>query len=117
MLLTEEDKAGDAYIASIAVASPPFSADQAEVERHLMERYSGMLEPVFYVSPEVDYRWMVGAVRNSMNIHMNFMDSGSLGASVLPLIHRIAGRLGLRPPLWRHTRFIRRGLRFFGMEV
>ncbi len=43
MLLTEEDKAGDAYIASIAVASPPFSADQAEVERHLMERYSGML--------------------------------------------------------------------------
>ncbi len=43
MLLTEEGKPGNAYIASIAVASPPFSADQALVERHLMERYSGTL--------------------------------------------------------------------------
>lgn len=36
----EEQRAGRAHIASIAVATPPFTADQAEVERHLLERYS-----------------------------------------------------------------------------
>ncbi len=32
-----------AYIASIAVATPPFTADQAEVEKHFLERYSKRL--------------------------------------------------------------------------
>ncbi len=34
---------GNARIASIAVVTPPFTADQAEVERHLLERYSEKL--------------------------------------------------------------------------
>lgn len=78
---------------------------------------AGMLEPVFYVSPDVEYGWMIRQIKNSMNEHMNFMNSDSLSSPVLPAIHRIAGGLGLRPPLWRHTSVIRRGLRFLGMEV
>jgi radical SAM superfamily enzyme YgiQ (UPF0313 family) len=76
-----------------------------------------MLEPVFYLSPAVGYGWMLKQIRESMNRHMNFINSDSLSVPVLPVIHRIAARLGLRPPLWRHTRFIRRGLRSLGMEV
>jgi radical SAM superfamily enzyme YgiQ (UPF0313 family) len=76
-----------------------------------------MLEPVFYLSPTVEYSWMLRQVKNSMNEHMNFMSSESLSMRLLPAIHRLAYRLGVRSPLWRHTHTIRRGLRFFGMEV
>jgi radical SAM superfamily enzyme YgiQ (UPF0313 family) len=76
-----------------------------------------MLSPVFYTSPEVDYHWMKKRILNEMNSHMNFMNSDSIGLSFLPAIHRTGHRLGLRPPLWRYTRHIRRGLRFLGMDV
>jgi len=78
---------------------------------------SQMLEPVFYVSPTVEYGWMVKQIKTSMDEHMNFMSSDSLNSPLLPSIHRLAYKVGLRSPLWKHTRFIRRGLRILGMEV
>jgi radical SAM superfamily enzyme YgiQ (UPF0313 family) len=76
-----------------------------------------MLAPVFYVSPDVDVAWIRAEVKKSMNSHMNFMSGDSFTFPYLPLIHRMGYRLGLRPPLWRYTRHIRRGLRFAGMDV
>jgi radical SAM superfamily enzyme YgiQ (UPF0313 family) len=76
-----------------------------------------MLTPVFYVSPDVDAGWMMNEVRRSMGSHMNFINTDSIGLSILPTVHRIGYRLGVRPPLWRHTRFIRRALRLAGMDV
>jgi len=76
-----------------------------------------MLAPVFYVSPEVDLGWITREVKNAMNSHMNFMSGDSLNFRFLPAIHRAGYRLGLRSPLWKHTRLIRRGLRFAGMDV
>jgi radical SAM superfamily enzyme YgiQ (UPF0313 family) len=76
-----------------------------------------LLSPVFYVSPEVDAPWMEQELKKSMSRHMNFLNMDSLGMSFLPTIHRIGHRLGLRPPLWRHTRGIRRCLRIAGMDV
>jgi radical SAM superfamily enzyme YgiQ (UPF0313 family) len=77
----------------------------------------GMLRPVFYSSPEVDAAWIVNEVRGSMSRHMNFINTDSIGLSLLPAIHRVGHRFGIRPPLWRYTRFIRRALRLAGMEV
>lgn len=76
-----------------------------------------MLEPVFYVSPEVDASWMSAQVRNSLNNHMNFMSVDSFSFPYLPLIHKVGYRLGIKTPLWRHTGFIRRGLRLVGINV
>ncbi len=76
-----------------------------------------MLTPVFYVSPEVDALWIRTQVKNSMSSHMNFMSVDSFSFPYLPLIHRTGFQLGLRPPLWRYTRLIRRGLRFAGLDV
>ena len=76
-----------------------------------------MLAPVFYTSPDVDLRWMEQQVRNSVRRNMNFIGADSLNISFLPAIHRLGHRLGLTTPLWRHTRYIRRGLRFIGMDV
>ena len=76
-----------------------------------------MLEPLFYVSPEVEADWIAGQVKRSMNNHMNFMNGDSMSFPQLPLISRLGHRLGLKPPLWRYTRYIRRGLRSVGMRV
>jgi radical SAM superfamily enzyme YgiQ (UPF0313 family) len=76
-----------------------------------------MLFPVFYVSPDIDVSWVEQELKKSMNRHMNFLNMESLGLSFLPTIHRIGYRLGLQPPLWKHTRIIRRCLRFAGMDV
>lgn len=74
-----------------------------------------MLESVFYVSPEVSYNWISRQIQQSMNTHMNFISSDSIGLPVLPSLHNLGYRLGIRPPLWRYTRIIRRGLRLLGM--
>lgn len=76
-----------------------------------------MLSPLFYVSPGVDPRWMEGRLKEYMNRHMNFMDTDVLSISFLPALHRIAHGIGMRPPLWRHTRTIRRLLRFAGADM
>jgi len=76
-----------------------------------------MLSPVFYSSPEVDRFWMERQVKRSMIAHMNFISIDSIGLSFLPIIHWIGHGLGLRPPLWKYTRFIRRSLRTVGMDV
>lgn len=78
---------------------------------------SEMLQPVFYKSPSVDYRWMKRRIEDTMKANMNFINSDSIGLPFLPVIHRVGYRLGLRPPLWRFTRQIRRGLRLLGMNV
>jgi radical SAM superfamily enzyme YgiQ (UPF0313 family) len=76
-----------------------------------------MLPPVFYISPELDTQWMVKKIRNAMSSHMNFINSDSIGLSYLPTIHRIGYKFGLKNPLWRYTRFIRRGLRIMGVNA
>ena len=78
---------------------------------------AGMLAPAFYVSPEVDAGWITGELKQAAAEHMNFIDMDSLGLPFLPTIHRIGAKLGFRPPLWRYTRFIRRGLRMAGIDV
>lgn len=78
---------------------------------------SSMLAPRFYISPDVDADWIMEQVKKSMNSHMNFMNSDSLSFPYLPQISRLGHRLGLKTPLWRYTRFIRRGLRTLGMRV
>ena len=76
-----------------------------------------MLAPVFYISPEVDADWLDQELKRSMSRQMNFINMASMGHSLLPTIHRISHKLGLRPPLWRHAGIIRRGLRLAGMDV
>jgi hypothetical protein len=76
-----------------------------------------MLSPTFYVSPEVEAGWIEQELKQAMSRHLNFIDMGSLSLPFLPTIHRVGAKLGLRPPLWRYTRLIRRTLRMTGMDV
>lgn len=76
-----------------------------------------MLEPVFYISPALDLDWLANTLHNALATHMNYVDSKTIGLSFLPTLNRLVYRIGITSPLWRHTRFIRRGLRLFGMDV
>ncbi|MCC6324620.1 MAG: hypothetical protein DCC43_03715 [Candidatus Brocadia sp.] len=76
-----------------------------------------MLEPVFYLSPGLDMDWLINTLRKALGTHLNYIDSNTLGLSFLPALNRLGYRAGVRSPLWRYTRFIRRGLRLFGMDV
>jgi len=76
-----------------------------------------MLEPVFYVSPALDLNWLTETMRQTMATHMNYINSNTIGLSFLPAINRLGYRLGVKSPLWRYTRYIRRGLRVLGMDV
>jgi len=76
-----------------------------------------MLTPVFYVSPDIDVGWMELELNKFMNNHTNVINLGSLGNALLPTVHRMGYRLGLKPPLWKYTRIINRGFRLMGMNV
>lgn len=89
----------------------------ARTEGVLVHQPEDMLAPVFYMSPDVDAEWLNQELKRAMNSRMNFISMASMGHSLLPTIHRVSHALGLRPPLWRHTGIIRRGLRLAGMDV
>ncbi len=76
-----------------------------------------MLEPVFYLSPAVQLEWLLKKIHNSMATHMNFMNPNAIGLPFLPAMNFMGYWLGVKPPLWKHTRYIRRGLRLLGMDV
>lgn len=76
-----------------------------------------MLEPVFYFSPALDLDWLISTLQKVMAAHMNYINSNTIGFSFLPAMNRLGYKLGIKPPLWKHTRIIRRGLRFLGMDV
>jgi radical SAM superfamily enzyme YgiQ (UPF0313 family) len=76
-----------------------------------------MLRPVFYLSPDIDLQAMSAKIKDSMSANMNFINSDSIGLPFLPSIHRLGYRLGIRAPLWKYTRYIRRGLRFAGVDA
>ena len=78
---------------------------------------SGMLEPVFYLSPALSRTWLLKRVKNAMRKNMHFISGETLSLSYLPFINRLGARLGIEPPLWRYTRFIRRGLRSVGVDA
>jgi radical SAM superfamily enzyme YgiQ (UPF0313 family) len=76
-----------------------------------------MLQPVFYLSTEVDRKWLSNKLKEFMATHLNCINSDSIGLPFLPLIHRYSYILGIRPPLWRYTRHLRRLLRIFIPDV
>jgi hypothetical protein len=87
--------------------------DTAEVEGFIGES-TNLLEPVFYLSPELDPKALSARIANFASDHMNVILIESPAMSALPALQRLAGGLGIRPPLWRYTTLIRRALSWIG---
>jgi radical SAM superfamily enzyme YgiQ (UPF0313 family) len=110
---------GDAAFFNVGVRIyPGTELETLAREQGLLSLSPGeMLEPVFYISPEVGFEWMLREVRASVDTHMNFMDLNPVGMGILPTLNRVSYRLGIGSPLWRYTRQIRRGLRLLGIAA
>ena len=76
-----------------------------------------MLEPVFYFSPDLDLAWTMDQVRRAAAENLSLLHSASLSHPWLPAVNRLFRRLPLKPPLWRHTRQIRRVVRALGRDI
>ncbi len=76
-----------------------------------------MLKPIFYLSPEVNAQWLIWKIQHTMAHHYNFINSDSLALPLVPKIYRLGFRLGMKQPVWKHTRKIRKSLRFLGIKV
>jgi hypothetical protein len=76
-----------------------------------------MLSPVFYVSPQVRLEWIEKRLDAFVARHLNALGPRSIRLPFLPLLYRIGHRLGMRPPLWRHTAGTRRMLRWIGVRT
>ncbi len=76
-----------------------------------------MLEPVFYLSPALNLEWLLEKVHYSMARRMNFMSPNAIGLPFLPVISLLGYWMGVKPPLWKYTRYIRTGLRCLGKDL
>jgi radical SAM superfamily enzyme YgiQ (UPF0313 family) len=76
-----------------------------------------MLQPRFYFSPELSREWTLKQVRRAAAANLSLLHSASLSHPWLPAINRLVQRLPVRPPLWRHTRFIRGVIRALGRDI
>ena len=76
-----------------------------------------MLAPVFYVSLQVELKWLVRELREAANRNMNFISQDTFTLPYLPGLLAALQRLGVSQPVWRHTGRLRRGLHFLGVRT
>lgn len=76
---------------------------------------SNMLNPVYYISPNLETSWIEHEVKVALANNMNFIGVNTMNFPFLTAINKIGYALGMRPPLWKFARFINRGLRLVGM--
>ncbi len=86
-------------------------------EGNLAVSEDDMLNPVFYLSPDIDMDRLIREVEHFTDQHLNVVSNESAGLPFLPLLYRIGYRIGLRPPLWHKTPQLRKTLRFFGVKT
>lgn len=77
----------------------------------------GMLEPVFYLSPDVEKEWLLETLAGATGENMNFIASDSFARPFLANVYGLAHFAGIKQPLWKHTRLIRRGLKSLGVKL
>lgn len=76
-----------------------------------------MLSPVFYVSPQVKLERIEEQLDAFVARHLSALGPRTISLPFLPLLYRIGHRLGMRPPLWRHTARTRRMLQWIGVRT
>ena len=73
-----------------------------------------MLSAVFYFSPKLDSQWLSETLEQTVRENLNFIDPDSFTVTALSGILQLAYCFGIKQPLWKHTRLIRRGLQLLG---
>ncbi|MEI7529120.1 MAG: radical SAM protein [Elusimicrobiota bacterium] len=109
----------DAVFFNAGVRLYPGTALEAAARREgsLTMPQAEMLEPVFYTSPGVDKEWLLATLAAAVRGNMNFIGADSLQLPFLSGLYGLAHFAGVKQPLWKHTRLLRRGLRGLGLNT
>jgi radical SAM superfamily enzyme YgiQ (UPF0313 family) len=110
---------GDAAFFNMGVRIYPETGLEliARCEGHFTEAQESLLKPAFYISQGVDTAWLARTLQEFTATHLSCMNGHSISIPFLPIIQRAGFRLGLKPPLWKHTSIIRRALRLFRQDL
>jgi len=82
----------------------------------LLPQGRDLADPAFYLSPEIEPTEVQAMVREAVRADHRFITFDMESLRFLPAIRGLAGRLGLAPPLWRHTARMRSVLARFGVR-
>ena len=74
-----------------------------------------LLEPTFYLSPDVSMDWLMRAVADKARRVPGFVAPDTRESSLVPLAETAAAWLGKEPPLWQYTASMRRMLARVGL--
>jgi radical SAM superfamily enzyme YgiQ (UPF0313 family) len=110
---------GDAAFFNVGIRIYPGTELERIARQQGVLSHSGneMLQPVFYFSPELSLSWTLNQVRRAAAENLNLLHSGSLSHPWLPVVNRLSKFMPLKPPLWRHSRAIRRVIRALGRDI
>lgn len=67
-----------------------------------------MLNPKFYFSPLLEKQWLYDYLNQTISQNLNFIDPDSFTMPALSKIQRLLYILGIKHPLWKYTRTIRK---------
>lgn len=108
----------DSCFLSVGVRIYPGTELEAVARREgvLSTPPSQMLDPVFYLSPEIAEARFLETVEGAVARNLQFIGPGLGSLWFLPLLRRLGHCAGMTPPAWQHTRTLRRGLRLLGIR-
>lgn len=86
----------------------------ARTQSILQETPDEMLNTKFYFSPLLELQWLRQTLERNIKHNLNFIDSDSFALPALSAVQRMSYFLGVRQPLWKYTRSIRKIMRFTG---
>jgi radical SAM superfamily enzyme YgiQ (UPF0313 family) len=97
---------------------PGAGIDAIARQQGLLDLPAGeMLRPVSYLSPLLDKTRLLKTVEQAISRHLNFIGVDSLSLPYLGKIYRLGHLIGTKPPIWKHTRMVRFGLKLLRLDV
>ena len=106
---------GDAAFFTVGLRVYPGTALAESARREgLLAEDVDLLRPTFYVSPGLDVPWLLERLREAARLNLGFVQPLARPGALLRAARRAGYLLGMRPPIWKHVRTVRRLTRLLG---
>ncbi len=105
---------GDAAFFTVGLRIYPGTALEASARAEgVLSDDADLLRPTFYVSPDLDVPWLLEQLRDAAHRNLGFVQPLARPGALLRAARGMGYLTGMRPPIWRHARKVRRLTRLF----
>ncbi len=106
---------GDAAFFTVGLRIYPGTALEASARSEgLLADDADLLRPAFYVSPDLEVPWLLEQVSEATHRNLGFVQPLARPGPLLRAGRSLAYLTGMRPPIWKHARKVRRLTRWLG---